>query len=259
MIAIETFLYEIFVKVSGNVLSDGVLKVFEKIKTILSKKSFDKLDKLASNKEEKEFNKILEIILEKNEDMKNKLIELQKEPNNSINIDVKKNSGSVVGKIDTQNNNNNNNNNNNYYSSLPTKNYEENYQKAIQAMKNGLYDKAEKLFNEFTKEVDDIKDAKLLLISCLLSSKRIDKINDSLVDRCFNTIDKYFKDNYLGLIILGILHIDYYDAKSRKPPSGLSLKDILVGIKNSTDITDYQFALISIETSKKAKQKLNLV
>lgn len=252
MIGIESFLYDTFIKVTENILSDTVR---DKLKAILSGNEYKKLYELATEEKEKEFKEYTDLILKENTDIKNKLIELQKEPNDSIQQDIRNNYGTAVGKIDTQNIDTQNIVNNH---GAPLKNYEENYNKAIKAMGKGLYPEAIVLLDEFIREVDNRKDAQLLKISCQLSEKRIDKISDHLADSYFNVINKNFLNNYLGLIILGILHIDYYNAKCRIPPKGLSLDDILIKIKDTTDINDYSFALNSIQISLKAKQKLNL-
>ncbi len=75
-----TFVYPILTGVTTNALYDG-------IKAIFPKKSFEKLEKLAKEKKEKEFKEQLEMILELNENIKKALEEL-KNGKNGKNIEV---------------------------------------------------------------------------------------------------------------------------------------------------------------------------
>ncbi len=64
-----TFVYPILTGVTTNALYDG-------IKAIFPKKSFEKLEKLAKEKKEEEFKEQLEMILKQNEEIRDKLEEL---------------------------------------------------------------------------------------------------------------------------------------------------------------------------------------
>ncbi|NPA82100.1 MAG: hypothetical protein GXO31_05780 [Epsilonproteobacteria bacterium] len=65
-----TFVYPILTGVTTNALYDG-------IKAIFPKKSFEKLEKLAKEKKKEEFKEQLEMILELNEEIRDKLEELK--------------------------------------------------------------------------------------------------------------------------------------------------------------------------------------
>ena len=73
-----TFVYPILTGVATNALYDG-------IKAIFPKKSFEKLEKLAKEKKEEEFKEQLEMILELNENIKKALEELKNGKNIEVN------------------------------------------------------------------------------------------------------------------------------------------------------------------------------